>query len=292
LLTGVQPHSVPLRLPTPAELSLEQAKAEAWLADWLELTKPQNLARLSATVQADPAFRRGDALLNIGLRPEALAEFEKVKENWGDNALAMYQLSLYFRDHGLGRLSIITAARVIFLSPAADPENAPVFIQRLLYPIFFAGLIFAEAEKQEIDPALLLAIMHQESLFEQTAESFAGARGLMQVMPATGDYIAERSDFVTNFTTDQLWLPYLSVKFGAWYISQQLGIFDGNQFAALAAYNAGPGNVLEWIKTSDDLDIFVESIPYRESRLYIRNIYVHLAAYRRLYGTASDVTVD
>jgi soluble lytic murein transglycosylase len=290
LLTGVQLHSVPLQLPTPAELSQEQTETEAWLADWLKLTKPNNLAGLSVQVQADPAFKRGDALLKIGLRPEALTEFEKVKDNWWDNALAMYQLSLYFRDQGLGRLSIITAARVIFLSPAGDPENAPAFIQRLFYPIFFADLIFAEAKKQEIDPALLLAIMHQESLFEQTAESFAGARGLMQVMPATGDYIAERSDFVTDFSADQLWLPYLSVKFGAWYISQQLGIFDGNQFAALAAYNAGPGNVLEWIKTSDDLDIFVESIPYRESRLYIRNIYVHLAAYRRLYGV--NATAD
>jgi soluble lytic murein transglycosylase len=63
-----------------------------------------------------------------------------------------------------------------------------------------------------------------------------------------------------------------------------LGIFEGNQFAALAAYNAGPGHVLEWVKTSDDLDIFVERIPFRESRIYIRNIYVNLAAYRRLYG--------
>ncbi len=292
LLTGVPPHPTPLLLPPPAKLAREQAQAEAWLAQWLGLAEVKNLSTLSAEVQNDPAFQRGDALLKIGLRAEALVEFEKVKDNWWDNALAMYQLALYFRDKGLGRLSIITAARVIFLSPAGDPENAPLFIQRLFYPIFFPDLIFSEAEKQEIDPALLLAIMHQESLFEPTAESIAGARGLMQVMPATGDYIAERSDFVTNFSADQLWLPYLSVKFGAWYISQQLGIFDGNQFAALAAYNAGPGNVLEWVKTSSDLDIFVESIPYRESRIYIRNIYVHLAAYRRLYGVSTEASVD
>jgi soluble lytic murein transglycosylase len=292
LLTGVQPHSVPLLLPPPAQLSQEQRELEAWLIQWLGLTKPQNLSTLSAEVRADPAFQRGDALLKIGLRAEALVELEKVKDTWWDNALAMYQLALYFRDQGLGRLSILTAARVIFLSPAGDPENAPVFIQRLFYPIFFADLVFTEAEKHEIDPALLLAIMHQESLFEQTAESIAGARGLMQVMPGTGEYVAERSNFVANFTPDQLWLPYLSVKFGAWYISQQLGIFDGNQFAALAAYNAGPGNVLEWVKTSTDLDIFVESIPYRESRIYIRNIYVHLAAYRRLYGVTSTAKAD
>lgn len=292
LLTGVPPHPVPLLLPPPEQLRQEQVEAEAWLAQWLGLTEAKNLAALSAEVQNDPAFQRGDALLKIGLRAEALLEFEKVKDNWWSNGLAMYQLALYFRDNGLGRLTIISAARVVFLSPADDPENAPLFIQRLFYPIFFADLIFAEAEKQEIDPALLLAIMHQESLFEQTAESIAGARGLMQVMPATGDYIAERSNFVTDFNANQLWLPYLSVKFGAWYISQQLGIFNGNQFAALAAYNAGPGNVLEWVKTSSDLDIFVESIPFRESRIYIRNIYVHLAAYRRLYGVSTEASAN
>ena len=195
----------------------------------------------------------------------------------------MYQLSLYFQEQGLGRLSILAAARLIFLHPADSRAEAPRFIQRLLYPIYYAEVLFAEAEKYQLDPALLLAIIRQESLFERSAESAAGARGLMQVMPATGEYVAERGSF-GNYNPDQLWLPYLSLRYGAWYINQQLGIFDGNQFAALAAYNAGPGNVLEWIKASDDLDVFVEAIPYWESRTYIRNIYINLAAYRRIYG--------
>jgi soluble lytic murein transglycosylase len=131
--------------------------------------------------------------------------------------------------------------------------------------------------------------MRQESLFERSAESVAGARGLMQVMPATGEYVAQQANF-GSYDSDQLWLPYLSIKFGTWYIDQQLDIFDGNQFAALAAYNAGPGNVQEWIKVSDDLDIFVESIPFWESRTYIRNIYVNLAAYRRIYGAPAEAT--
>ncbi|MCL4301104.1 MAG: transglycosylase SLT domain-containing protein [Anaerolineae bacterium] len=292
LLTGVQPHTVPLILPAPDELRQEQAEAETWLAGWLGLEDTQNLASLSNEIRGDPAFRRGEVLLYLGLRAESLTEFTRVKDDWWDNALALYQLSLYFRDQRMGKLSIETAARLIVLSPAGDPENTPIFIQRLFYPILFDDLIFIEAEQHEVDPALLLAIMRQESLFEASAESIAGARGLMQVMPATGDYVAERSDFEREYHPDQLWLPYISVKFGAWYISQQLGMFDGNQFAALAAYNAGPGNVLEWIKTSNDLDIFVERIPYRESRVYIRNIYVNLAAYRRLYGPPAPVTTS
>ncbi len=289
LLTGSPPQSVPLVLPTAAQSAQEQAEAEAWLQSWVGQVDQANLATLSERVRADVDFQKGAALLALGLRAEALAEFEKVKDSWWDDPLAMYQLALYFGEQHMGRLSILAAARLVFLSPAEIPEDAPLFIQRLFYPILFDDLIFSETEKTDQDPALILSIMRQESLFEQSAVSIAGARGLMQVMPATGEYVAEQSDF-GPFETNQLWLPYVSIKFGTWYIDQQLDIFDGNQFAALAAYNAGPGNVAEWIKISDDLDIFVESIPFWESRLYIRKIYINLAAYRRIYGLSSADT--
>ncbi len=276
-----------LAFPTAAEQAAEQAEAEAWLAEWAGLPQPDNLSALSAQVQGDPAFQRGQTLLALGLREEALAEFETVNENWWDNGPALFQLSIYYNEKGLGRLSILCAGRLISLSPAGVPEDTPLFVQRLFYPIYYPDLILAEAEAYDLDPTLMLALIRQESLFEPSAHSFAGARGLMQVMPATGDYIAQRSELVDNFDPDLLWRPYIGIKFGAWYINQQLGIFEGNAFAALAAYNAGPGNVLEWIKTSDDLDVFVEAIPFWESRLYIRKVYVNLSAYRHLYGTAN-----
>ena len=283
LLTGVPPHTVPLTLPNSAQLAQEQAEAEAWLADWLGLS-PATVATLKPEVATDPTFQRGRLLLEFGLRDEAVAEFEATRRTWREDPLAMYQLSRFFSKQGANRLSIMSAAQLIFLSPAEQTAAAPIYIQRLNYPFPFPEIIMAEAEDQQIDPALILAIMRQESLFEPQAESRVGARGLMQVMPPTGEYIADRSNF-SDFNLDQLWLPYISIKFGAWYIEQQLAIFDGNQFAALAAYNAGPGNVLEWIKISEDLDIFVESIPFRESRTYVRRIYVNLAEYRRIYGS-------
>jgi len=283
LLTGRQPEPVPLQLPDEAQLMTERVETEDWLRQWLGLAETENPAALSPQLQGDPAFQRGDKLLELGLRDQALVEFETVKDQWWNDALAMYQLSVYFWERGLGRLSILSAARLIFLSPAKNPEDAPLFIQRLYYPIYFPELIFGEAEKYDLDPVLLAALIRQESLFELSAHSHAGARGLMQVMPATGEYVAQHIDF-SNFDTDQLWLPYVSIKFGAWYLDQQLGLFNDHQFAALAAYNAGPANVEEWMKVSDDLDIFVESIPFWESRIYIRSIYENLAAYRRLYG--------
>lgn len=288
LLVGQPPHSVPILLPTESQLATEQAEAEAWLRQWLGLTETAEVSSLSQRLQEDAAFQRGRRLLELGLRDPALTEFETVKDSWWDAPLEMYQLSLYFQKQNMGRLSILGAARLAFLSPAATVESAPIFIQRLFYPIYFPELLFAEAEALDIDPAFALALMRQESLFEHSAESIAGARGLMQVMPTTGDYIAEQTGF-TNFSRDDLWTPYISVKFGMWYISQQLSLFEDKhtQFAALAAYNAGPGRVLEWVEVSDDLDTFVEEIPFWESRLYIRKIYVNLAAYRRLYGVES-----
>jgi soluble lytic murein transglycosylase len=172
---------------------------------------------------------------------------------------------------------------LVSLSPAQAPEDAPLFIQRLYYPIYYDEIILAEAAGRGLDPALIVALIRQESLFETSAESPVGARGLMQIMPATGERIRQQSD-LGNFGVDQLWTPYVNIKFGSWYLKRQLELFNDNQFAALAAYNAGSNNVAGWLQVSDDLDIFVESIAFRESRTYIRRIYENLAAYRRLYG--------
>ncbi|MFQ5613505.1 MAG: tetratricopeptide repeat protein [Anaerolineae bacterium] len=282
LLAGVDPNfAAPLEL--PQDPGQGQAEAEAWLASWLGLTEDANLARLDRQIQADPAFVRGEALLALGLREEALSEFETVKDRWRDNGLAMYQLSLAFRERGLPRLSILAANEVLRLSPAVNLEQVPRFLQRLMYPTDFGDLVLAEAEAFDVDPAMVFALIRQESLFEPSAQSFADARGLMQVVPDTGDYVAGRLAW-DDYSHEQLWLPNLNIKFGTWYLSLQLDIFEGNEFASLAAYNAGPGNVLNWIEVSDDLDLFVEAIPLAEPRLYIRRVYLNVSAYRAIYA--------
>jgi soluble lytic murein transglycosylase len=282
-LTGELPDPVPLQIPDEARLSAERTEAEQWLANWLEIENTGNLSLPGDQLQQDSGFMRGRELLRFGLREQALVEFEAVKDRWWDDPLVMYQLANFFTRNQLGQLAILSAARVSFLSPAETIFDTPVYLQRLYYPFYFPEIIFMEAEQLEIDPALVASLIRQESLFEHAAESVVGARGLMQVMPGTGEYVAERSDF-GDFDVDLLWYPYINIRFGAWYIHQQLAIFESNQFAAMAAYNAGPGNVLDWIETSDDLDIFVEKIPFWESRTYVRRVYENLAVYRHLYG--------
>ena len=284
-LENQPPVAVPLTIPTAAQLAAERPEAENWLRSWFSVAESGPITFPGAAVQADPAFQRGDTLLAFGLRDDALVELKLTQETWWHNALAMYQLANYLYVHQIGQLSIVSAARVIFLSPAEAPEDAPLYIQRLYYPLHFDSVIVAEAQRRDLDPALVMALIRQESLFELTAESYVGAQGLMQVMPTTGEEIAAQSD-LGSYGADQLWQPYVNIQFGSWYLKEQLNKFNGNQFAALAAYNAGPDRVAEWIQVSDDLDVFVEAVPFFESRTYIRRIYENLAAYRRVYGAS------
>ena len=260
-----------------------QAEAEQWLAGWLSITTTtRSLAALSPVIVEQPAWWRGNALLQVGRRRDALQEFEAVKDAWWDDALAMYQLALAFRDRGAYRLSIVCAERVKYLSPANRWSQVPALIQQLAYPIYFEPLLIAEAEARDLDPLLLAALVRQESLFEPSATSIADARGLAQVIPDTGNWIASRLNW-GNLRQNDLWLPYISIKFGAFYLRTQLNAFNGEMIPALAAYNAGPGNVSKWLKATPDLDLLVETMAYSEPRRYVRRIYEAYSMYRRLY---------
>jgi soluble lytic murein transglycosylase len=103
-------------------------------------------------------------------------------------------------------------------------------------------------------------------------------------MPATGDYIAQRLAW-PDYDTADLYRPHVGLAFGAYYLAEQLDTFDGNVYAALSAYNAGPGNAARWhAAAGDDPDAYLEVVDFPETRSYIRRIYTGYAAYRHLYG--------
>jgi soluble lytic murein transglycosylase len=281
--TGSAADAVILPAADPAEANSE---VEDWLANWLPITDTATIAALDPTIAHSPSFRRGDALLVAGRRSDALSEFEMIKDARWDDPLAMYQLALAFRDRGLYRLSIICAERLTWLSPATNRTEVPVLIQRLAYPLHYQDLIVAQARDQAVDPLLLFALIRQESLFEPSVSSHANARGLTQVIPTTGEWIAGRLGW-SDWDEDDLQLPYVNVHLGTWYLNFQLSTFQGEIIPALAAYNAGPGNAQKWLDDTPDLDLFVETIPFSESRRYIRYVYENYGHYRRLYAPES-----
>jgi soluble lytic murein transglycosylase len=236
-------------------------------------------------LEADLRFQRGEELLGVGLVVESREELDALRVEVRNAPWALYHLSLALRDLGLNRLSILCAQRLIQLSPVETVGQSPRFLQRLAYPIYFDDLVVAEAQANSYDPLLLFALIWQESLFEGQAASWAGAQGLTQVMPATGDWIALQLRW-PGYQPEYLYRPYLNVKFGAWYLGRQLKDFEGNLFVALAAYNGGPGNARRWLdqsRVSDD-DVFVETISNAETRTYVEKVYEHYAAYRKAYG--------
>lgn len=131
---------------------------------------------------------------------------------------------------------------------------------------------------------MLYALMRQESLFNPYATSWVGARGLGQVMPATGRGIAAQLG-ITDFDIDNLYHPYISVKFGAYYIGQQVEMMNGSVQGGLSAYNGGPGNAQRWADGTRvaDPDLFTEGIDYNETRNYVRLVYGYYGVYRELY---------
>jgi len=268
------------------EPNSDQREAEAWLTSWLDASASSALAALPPKITNLPAWQRGEALLEVGRRVQALEEFEKIKQQWWDDALAMYQLALAFRERGLYRLSILCAGRLIRLAPAEQRSMVPLFIHKISYPLHFRELVIAQAKAYDIDPLLLLALIRQESLFEPSITSIADARGLAQVIPPTGEWIANQLGW-TKWQPDDLWRPMVSVLFGAYYLHVQLNAFDGQVVPALMAYNAGPGRVRQWLASFPDVDLLVETTPFSEPARYVRLIYANYYSYRQIYRPGS-----
>jgi len=254
-----------------------------WLRTWTQVPTATGLIDLPSSLTNRPDFRRGRALLGVGMRREALAAFDGVRAAAWKDPLTLGRLSLYFREQGLHGLAARCAYRMVGLWPDGLIYDAPSAVQRLAYPLVYADLLSSESLDRGLDPLLLAALIRQESLFEPMAESYAGARGLGQVMPATGEGIA-KSLGIEGFVLDDLYRPSVSIRFGAFYLEAQMKRFDNQILVALAAYNGGPGNTLRWLEPSDgDLDLFVEVITASQSQRYLQQVYEQYIFYEALY---------
>lgn len=277
------PSSQPNLLLTVDETA-EQAEAEAWLLAWVDLAgEIDDLTTLADTLAQDPRYQRGVEYLSLGLDQEAMDEFEIMRLARQDDPLIMYGLALATRELGLYKTSIRCALQVAELSPARTIGSTPRFLQHLAYPVYFDDLVLPEAAANDLDPLLIFALIRQESLFEPGIQSYAQAIGLMQILPSTGEWIALHLGW-QDFAPAHLARPYLNVHFGTWFLVQGLNTFEGNIFAALAAYNSGLAAPSRWLDAAGgDPDLFVETIDYSQTLHYVQLIYQHHALYRQIY---------
>lgn len=161
---------------------------------------------------------------------------------------------------------------------------------KLLYPIYFSDLIQGEARQQNLDPYLVQSLMREESYFNEYAVSGSNARGLMQLMPTTAHEVA-RWVGQPAFNAAALFIPQLNIRLGTRYLGYLHETFSGDSMLAVGSYNGGPNAMKRWLKNATgfgkDPDFFVESIPYEQTRDYIKKVYTSCWNYHRLYDPQS-----
>lgn len=282
---GIQPFQPPAAWRFESDEAAERAAAERWLRETFALEEQGELWHLSPELNSDPRMIRGRELLAVSAFAEAATEFEDLVDEARDNAdaLSSYRLAIALRDLGLYRESIIAAADIIIASRSGT-LNAPPFLARMRFPAYYIDIIQPAAAARGIDPALMLSLIRQESLFDTFATAAAGEKGLMQVIPSTAQYIAEQLNW-QDYQHSDLFRPQAGIAFGAFYIDEQLELFNQNTIAALAAYNAGPGRAYDWNALSGgDPDLFMTTITIDSTRHYVQFIYRNYNIYRALYG--------
>jgi soluble lytic murein transglycosylase len=150
-------------------------------------------------------------------------------------------------------------------------------IQELTLPLRHEDIIRQQADEKGVDASLIAAVIYAESRFrDQTSD--AGARGLMQITPETALDIARRSEAQT-FVLKDLGDPQINISYGTYHLRDLLDLYGGNEVAALAAYNAGPGNVEAW----GGSDLKLENIRFPETRAYVEDVLDKQDEYRREY---------
>ncbi|MFC3155332.1 transglycosylase SLT domain-containing protein [Gilvimarinus japonicus] len=158
----------------------------------------------------------------------------------------------------------------------------------LRFPLAYQEHVNTTAKDLSVAPHLLFAIARQESAFTADARSSAGALGLMQLLPSTAKQTAHRSGM--SFSTYDLLEPATNIALGGRYLNQLLDQFDGNRILAAAAYNAGPNRVKQWLSKSKSAslpyDVWIETIPYRETRGYVQNVLSYSVIYGYRLGEA------
>ena len=163
---------------------------------------------------------------------------------------------------------------------------------RMVYPLRYGELISESSQKYGLDPALVAAMIFVESKFKPTACSHKGARGLMQIMPETGQWIAEQLER-TDYQESMLYEPALNIEFGSWYLASLKREFNHQLVIVLAAYNAGRGNVARWLEEDwDGQQKSVSQLPFDETRNYVNQILKVYQYYQKLYQPQDYLITD
>ena len=264
----------------------ERQAAEDWLQVTFSLPGDTDFASLEL-LGSDSRFQRGQAFWELGKYQQGRDEFETVRMNFEQDPLNTYRLMNHLLSIGAYRPAIFASRQILTLAGMDDTQTleAPKYFNHIRFGVYYRELVVEEANRYDFNPLLLLSVIRQESFFEGYVSSGPGARGLMQIMPATGQELADRYNWPPDYSTSDLLNPSVNLRLGTAYLDEQNDYF-GSLYVALAAYNGGPGNANIWNELSGgDSDVFLEVVRFDETRLYIKQIAEFMNLYRVFYET-------
>lgn len=241
----------------------------------LDITPEEWIAKHDTSVvtpELQKRFECGKLLFELGITKSGLAEFKKLPPN----PLLSWKIAKFLDMHGKTWIAIPYANRLKF------KRGIPREVAKVAYPLAFFEEIQKVAQSYNIDEFLMIALVREESYFNPRAVSPANARGLAQIIPPTARKIAKQ----LGVKEYNLFHPATNLRFGAFYFAQSLESFNGSWECALAAYNAGPHRVKEWLaeRKIGRKEEWVEWIPFKETRNYVKKIMRSYHVYKMLYG--------
>jgi soluble lytic murein transglycosylase len=258
--------------------SFDWTAAETWLA------AKTGRAVADPGWGADARWLRAQELWLVGRTGQGDGEVFDLLEAFASDPNAMYTLSRELAGRGRIGMSGRAGQRLLRALNTNPNQGLPKPLLSLAYPPAFGQSAQRYASAEKISPLLMLAFIRQESFFDPRAISPAGALGLTQVLPTTAKSLATRMG-IGDVTDDGLFQADLNLRLGARYMADQLKEFDNEIFVAFAAYNAGPNAAARWRDASgEDADVFLETVEYSESRLYVELVAENYAIYRYLYA--------
>ena len=246
---------------------------------------PMPVLELPKGLTEDANFVRGGALLKLGLGEEAEDEFRELRSKWSKDDQSKWALAMLLDASGAYPLSHNIPRRDIDDWQTGYPSDVTRQHWEIAYPAPFQPLVSKWSEKREIPSEIVWAIMREESGFNPGIESWANARGLLQLMEGTAKSVASKDDFTVS-SASQLFDAETNVRLGTAYMRELGEEFENHPAMIIAGYNAGAGNVRRWVEARGDLplDLWIEDIPYGQTRNYTKRVLTSFWTYHYLYG--------
>jgi soluble lytic murein transglycosylase len=235
------------------------------------------------TLQSDAPYARVEALRAVGLGEFADEEMDEAVRRSTGEPRRLYALSAAYAQEARHFQSLRILRRHFIGLARSAPATLPRAFWDFFYPLGWRSELNDAATRAALDPYLVAAVVREESSFDPQARSRVGARGLMQLMPDTARQLAKGRGLPSG--DDMLADPGANLLLGSAYLAGLMKEF-GEPRLAVAAYNAGPARVREWWKAraTDDVEVWVELIPFDETRFFVRRVMLSWEEYRRLYG--------